>query len=69
MNARPRKKIDTSTYTGRFAERLKMLREKAKLTPEEAAERIGITPTTVYHRESLQRSPRIEAEISAKIGA
>ena len=52
MAARPRKTIDTSTYTGRFAARLKELREKKKLTVEELAEKSGIPRKTLYNWES-----------------
>ncbi len=58
MNARPRKPIDTSTYEGRFAARLKMLREKAKLSVEDLADRLGVTPTTVYHWEKSHSFPK-----------
>ena len=59
MNPRPRKQLDTKTYEGRFAERLKMLRIKAKLTPEQIAEAIGVSATTVYRWESGLRQPQI----------
>ena len=59
MAARPRKEIDTSTYEGRFAARLKMLREKARLTPEQAAERIGVSVHSIYQWESGKRQPKI----------
>jgi len=58
--ARPRKEIDTSTYEGRFAERLKALREKAGLTVEELAERSGIPDKTLYKWESGTNSPNID---------
>ncbi len=60
MSARPRKEIDTSTYTGRFAERLKMLREKAGLSVEELAERSGIPSPTLYRWEQGAKAPSIE---------
>jgi len=58
--ARPRKEVDTSTYTGRFAVRLKTLREKAGMSHEEAAEQIGVTPTAIYHWESARITPSLE---------
>lgn len=61
MTPRTRKEIDTSTYTGRFAERLRMLREKKKLSVEELAEKSGIPLKTLYNWESSRRSPSIEA--------
>jgi transcriptional regulator with XRE-family HTH domain len=48
-----------STYEGRFAIRLKELREKAKLTAEQAAERMGITEKTVFHWEAGRSSPHV----------
>ena len=60
MAARPRKTIDTSTYTGRFAARLKELREKKKLTVEELAEKSGIPVQTLYCWESMSRTPAID---------
>ena len=59
MSPRPRKQIDTTTYEGRFAVRLKMLREKAKLTVEQFAEAIGVKPITVYGWEQGRSSPHI----------
>ena len=50
--ARPRKAIDTSTYTGRFAARLKMLRERTGMSVDELAEKSGISRTTLYNWES-----------------
>ncbi len=54
-----RKEPDTKTYSGRFAVRLRTLREKAKLTPEEVAEALGVSVHTVYHWESSRRQPQI----------
>jgi len=59
MNPRPRKEVDVSTYEGRFAARLKALREKAGLSHEEAAEQIGVSSTTVYHWESGRVIPAV----------
>jgi len=58
--ARPRKEIDTSTYTGRFAARLKMLRERAGLSVEEVSEHVGVTINTVYHWEKAHSFPKCE---------
>ena len=72
MAARSRNPIDTTTYSGRFAARLKELREKAKLTPEQVAEKIGVTPTAIYHWESgrmvpaLEKFPKISAAYKLK---
>ena len=55
--SRKRKEVDTSTYGGRFAVRLKMLREKKKMTIEELAELTGIPQTTLYRWENGDRCP------------
>jgi len=59
MSARPRKEIDLSTYEGRVAERLKILRLKSKLTAREAAARLGITEKTIFHWEAGRSSPHV----------
>ena len=59
MAAKPRKEIDIATYAGRFAVRLRMLREKAKLSVEELAEKSGIPRTTIYNWESSISEPSI----------
>jgi len=58
--ARPRKAVDTSTYTGRFAVRLKTLRERAGFTVEELAEVTGIPKPTLYHWEIAHTTPSFE---------
>lgn len=57
---RARKEIDTKTYCGRLALRLKVLREKSKLTQEDVAEKIGSTKKTVYNWESGISTPPYE---------
>ena len=59
--ARLRKTVDTSTYEGRFAARLKELREKAKLTPEQVAEALGVTLKMVYSYEDGSHLPKVAA--------
>ena len=59
MAARQRKPVDTETYEGRFATRLRMLREKAKLTVEQAASELGIVPTAIYGWESAYHQPKV----------
>lgn len=54
-----RKEVDETTYEGRFAARLRMLRGKAGLTVEELAEKLNVKPITVYGWESGKRSPHI----------
>lgn len=53
-----RKEIDTTTYRGRCAARLKCLREKSGMSVEEVAEACGITATTVYHWERAHSEPK-----------
>ena len=57
MSARPRKEIDLTTYEGRFALRLRELREKAGLTVEQLAEKSGVPKRTIFGCESTERSP------------
>jgi transcriptional regulator with XRE-family HTH domain len=57
---------DHSSFAGRFAARLRMLREKAKLTPEEAARDISkagytVSAPTIYRWEQGNSAPHIEA--------
>ena len=59
MAPRTRKEVDTSTYGGRFAARLRMLREKAGCTPEQVAETLGVSYQAVYYWESGLRQPKI----------
>jgi transcriptional regulator with XRE-family HTH domain len=54
---RLRHKVDTSTYAGRFAERLRMLREKTGFSVEEMAEQTGIPRATLFSWENGSRSP------------
>ena len=57
--ARPKKPVDTETYEGRVAERLKMLRLKAKLSVEQAAIELSISPTAIYGWESAYSQPKV----------
>ena len=72
MTPRTRKPVDTDTYSGRFAERLKLLRTKAKLSPEEAAWQIGVSVTTLYDWEAgrvipvLEKFPKISEVYNVK---
>ena len=61
MSARPRKEIDLSSYEGRFAARLKSLREKAKMTPEQVAEALGVKPRIIYCYEDGTHAPKVGA--------
>jgi transcriptional regulator with XRE-family HTH domain len=53
-----RKEPDTSTYSGRFAVRLRSLREKAGLTHEEVATAMSVTLNTIYHWEQGKHFPK-----------
>lgn len=70
MAAKARNEIDTSTYTGRFAERLRMLREKAGLSVEEFSQKSGIPVRSIYNWESGLNNPLIEKfpEIAKTLG-
>ena len=54
---RLRHEVNTSTYGGRFAVRLKTLREKTGMTVEELAEKTGVPIATLYSWENASRSP------------
>ena len=59
MSPRPRKQIDTSTYSGRFAVRLRELRDKAGMTVPELAKKTGIPESTLQAWELENRQPTI----------
>lgn len=64
MNPAP-KKPDETTYSGRFAARLRMLREKRGLTVQQVAEAIReagnkLTDRTYYSWEAGQYTPPFE---------
>ena len=59
MNPRPRKELDTSTYEGRFAARLKMLRQRAGLTVQQVADELGVTLKMVYAYENGTYMPSV----------
>ena len=59
MTPRPRKELDLSTYEARFAARLKILREKAGLTAEQAAEQLGVSRATYFNWEAGSNFPHI----------
>jgi DNA-binding XRE family transcriptional regulator len=54
-----RKEPDASTYAGRFAIRLRQLREKAGLTAQQAGEQLGVSDRTVYAWENATNAPSI----------
>ena len=53
-----RKEPDKTTYSGRFAIRLRRLREDAGLTHEQIANSLGVTVTTYYRWESGENFPK-----------
>ncbi len=61
MMSPARKPPDTSTYSGRFAVRLRMLREKAGLTPEQVAEAVGVSVKSIYNWEQAVRTPPFDS--------
>ena len=54
-----RKEPDKTTYAGRFAIRLRKLREEAGLSVIEIADAMEVTPTTIYDWESTKSQPSI----------
>lgn len=58
--SRKRKEVDTSTYQGRFAVRLRTLREKRKMTVDELSEKCGIPKRTLFSWESATRKPQVD---------
>ena len=52
-----RKEPDTRIYSGRFAARLRSLREKAGLSIEDVVEATGIPAQTLYKWEAGKRTP------------
>jgi transcriptional regulator with XRE-family HTH domain len=61
MAPRQRKEVDTSTYAGRFAVRLRSLRDKAKLSVPELAEKTGIPRTTLFNWEMGRTAPPLNS--------
>jgi len=49
-----------STYSGRCAARLRMLREKKGITVEELAAKIGVSYRAVYHWETGEAEPKLD---------
>lgn len=66
MAARPPKQIDNSSYSGRFAERLRSLREKAGLSVDEvieamAADGYKVARRSFYNWELATNTPPLDA--------
>jgi len=57
---RQRKEVDTSTFEGRFAVRLRTLREKAGFSVDALAEATGLPMRTLYDWESTKSSPPVK---------
>ncbi|MCL2305722.1 MAG: helix-turn-helix domain-containing protein [Planctomycetaceae bacterium] len=55
-----RKQPDSTTYSGRFAIRLRTLREKAGLTVQEVAEKLGVPFKSYYNWEASRSLPSID---------
>ena len=53
-----RKEPDTRIYSGRFAAQLRSLREKAEISHEEVAQKLGVTISTVYKWEQGTHFPQ-----------
>lgn len=54
-----RREPDLSTYAGRFAARLRALRERKGLTVEEVASSLSVSYRAVYYWELAQADPKI----------
>ena len=65
-----RKEPDVSTYSGRFAVRLRTLREKKGLTVQEVADATGIAKKSLYDWEAGKPTFRLDAipEIAEALG-
>lgn len=64
--ARPANEVDVSTYSGRLAQRMKTLREKAGISTDQAAEAITaagftVATRTYYGWEAGSRQPPLDA--------
>ena len=59
MSPRQRKEVDTSTYSGRFAVRLRMLRDKT-VSADEFAEKHGFARATYYSWEIGYATPSFD---------
>jgi len=57
MHAPARKSPDLTRYSGRFADRLRKLREKAGLLPEDFAKTLGVSLSAVYRWEGGSNQP------------
>jgi transcriptional regulator with XRE-family HTH domain len=44
----------------RFPEKLRVLRERRKLTQQQLAEQLGVTEVSIYYLESGKRNPGVE---------
>jgi transcriptional regulator with XRE-family HTH domain len=57
---RQRKEVDTSTYSGRFAVRLRALRDKTGMSADAFAEKHGFARATFYNWESGRKVPPLD---------
>ena len=60
MSPRQRKEVSPDTYSGRFAIRLRALRDKTGMSADEFAEKHGFARATFYNWESGIRTPTLE---------
>lgn len=65
-----RKEPDLSTYPGRCGARLRMLRERKKLTAEEMASALGVSYRAIYRWEGGESDPpfRLLPQIAMLLG-
>ena len=57
MNPKPRKEIVAEGFKKAFAERLRTVREKKKMTVKELAEMSGVNAATIHRWEIAENSP------------
>ena len=58
---RKRKEVDQSTYSGRVAARLRLLREKAGKTVPEMAKAVGVSSASIYAWERNSRDVALDS--------
>lgn len=68
---RRRVDVDTSTYTGKLAARVRQLREDKGFSIEDLADRVGISAQTMYAYEANRRAidPDLYPKLAKALGA
>ena len=63
VSPRQRKPVDNSTYAGRFAERLKYLREKAGMSVDQLSEQTGVQRSKLYFWENGKHAAALNDDL------